>query len=265
MGLLRLRGVADASVAEEILSEIRSLIDRLDTAENRMELQFPMLDVAKGYARWAEVYDSADNAVIDLEGPAVHAVLADLGGAPVLDAACGTGRHLAWLIDEGREVIGVDQSSAMLDRARAKAPAADLRLGDICNLPLVDESVAGVVCGLALEHVEDLAGAFREFRRVLVPSGWAVVSVLHPVIRNIFGWGAWFVDETGRADVVSYRREVSDYLNAAQSVGLKLVEAREVTITDDVAERAAPPSSKVGGRIGLRGLPLILVLRLSAP
>src|SRR5439155_20079251 len=129
----------------------------------------------QGNAGWAQVYERADNAVIDLVGPAVHALLDDLGRARVLDAACGTGRHLAWLIDEGRDVIGVDQSSAMLDRARAKAPAADLRLGDICNLPLVDDSVAGVVCGLALEHVEDLAGAFREFRRVLVPSGWAVV------------------------------------------------------------------------------------------
>jgi ubiquinone/menaquinone biosynthesis C-methylase UbiE len=32
----------------------------------------------------------------------------------VLDAACGTGRHLAYLGEIGREVVGVDASEAML-------------------------------------------------------------------------------------------------------------------------------------------------------
>ena len=243
---------------------MRLLLETLDGPENNAELRFPMLDVADGYGRWAAVYDSADNDVVDLEGHTVREILRSLGGSPVVDAACGTGRHLSWLIDEGREVVGVDQSPAMLNKARAKVPDADLRVGDVCHLPLGDESVAGVVCGLALEHVEDLDSALREFRRVIVPSGWVVVSMLHPVMRNVFGWGAWFVDDRGRADVVSYRREVSDYLNTAQSAGLQLVEAREVQVTDDAAERAAPPTSKIGGRIGLRGLPLVLVLRLSA-
>jgi ubiquinone/menaquinone biosynthesis C-methylase UbiE len=191
-------------------------------------------------------------------------VVRNLDGAPVLDAACGTGRHLAWMIAEGRTVIGVDQSAAMLDKARVKAPDADLRVGDLCDLPLGDASVAGVVCGLALDHVDDLTGAFREFRRVLAgPSGWAVVSVMHPYMRNIIGWSAWFSDDNGRAEVASYRRQVSDYLNAARSAGLQLAESREVPISDDTAQRAAPPSAAVGVRTALRGLPMILVLRLA--
>jgi SAM-dependent methyltransferase len=38
----------------------------------------------------------------------------------VLDAACGTGRHSAYLGAIGHKVIGVDSSAAMLRRAREK-------------------------------------------------------------------------------------------------------------------------------------------------
>ena len=263
LALLRLRHAEDASAADEILAEMRMLLGALGNEENRMEHHYPILDAAIGYGRWAEVYDSADNPVVAHEGPAMQEILNRLPGEPVLDAACGTGRHLVFLSERGRTTIGVDQSDAMLGKARAKVPTADLRRGDLEALPLDDGSVAGVVCSLALDHIANLDRAFAEFRRVLAPGGWAAVSVMHPVMRNIVGWSAWFADDDGRAEVVSYHPNVSDYLNAALTAKLELAEAHEIPIADDAAAGMIAPAVPVGAKIALAGLPLILLLRFT--
>jgi SAM-dependent methyltransferase len=104
----------------------------------------------------AAVYDLPGNPVVAQEEPHVQALIG-LPGEPVLDAGCGTGRHLAWLGAHGRAVIGVDQSPEMLARARVKVPDADLRPGQLESLPADDQAVAGVVCALALEHVAESA------------------------------------------------------------------------------------------------------------
>src|SRR5205823_10842159 len=80
----------------------------------------PLVEVGavEGYEQMAGWYDDADNVIIATEEPSVRALLDQLpAGATVLDAACGTGRHAAYLASGGRQVIGVDQSQAMLDVA----------------------------------------------------------------------------------------------------------------------------------------------------
>lgn len=61
-------------------------------------------------------YDGPDT-MIDAEEPRVRAILATLpvGAAP--DAACGTGRHAAHLVELGHHVIGADASAAMVAQA----------------------------------------------------------------------------------------------------------------------------------------------------
>lgn len=51
-------------------------------------------------------------------------------GAPVLDVACGSGRHLAWFSGRGHPVTGVDQS---VEQARQNIPDAELLCADIEN------------------------------------------------------------------------------------------------------------------------------------
>jgi len=263
LALLRLRNADDATVADAIIGEIRALLATLDDEENRAELDYPVLDATTGYARWARVYDNLENPVVAHEGPAMQPILAASPGDPVLDAACGTGRHLAFLESIGRRVIGVDQSDAMLAEARTKTAGADLRQGDLEALPLDAGEVAGAVCSLALDHVANLDAAFGELQRVVAPAGWIAVSVMHPVMRNLLGWSAWFEDDGGRAEVVSHHHEVSDYVNAALGVGLELVEAHEIPLAPEAVAAMQRPSTPVGSVVALTGLPLILVLRFS--
>jgi SAM-dependent methyltransferase len=99
-------------------------------------------------------------------------------GERVLDLGCGAGRFVAALREAGAEPIGVELAEAALERARANAPGADLRLvEDDGSLPLEHASVDLVWCSEVLEHVPDTAHLLLEVRRVLRPGGRLVVTV----------------------------------------------------------------------------------------
>ncbi|GIF68354.1 hypothetical protein Ais01nite_63890 [Asanoa ishikariensis] len=109
----------------------------------------------------------------------VRDILAALPTGRALDAACGTGRHAAFLAAGGHTVLGVDSSPDMLAYARRNAPEAEFVEGDLRDLPVPDASVDLVTCALALTHLPALAPAFAEFARVLRPGGHLVTSDIH--------------------------------------------------------------------------------------
>ncbi len=99
-------------------------------------------------------------------------------GERVLDLGCGSGRFVAALRDAGAEPVGVEIAEAALERARAVAPGADLRLlGPDGSLPLDHGSVDLVWCSEVLEHVADGMQLLHEVRRVLRPEGRLLVTV----------------------------------------------------------------------------------------
>lgn len=69
----------------------------------------------------------------------------------VLELAVGTGLNLPLYPDRVRQVLGIDLSEAMLDRARTRLRALRLdgriqvRRGDVQHLDLLDDSVDTVV------------------------------------------------------------------------------------------------------------------------
>ena len=99
-------------------------------------------------------------------------------GERVLDLGCGAGRFVAALREAGADPVGVELAEAALERARANAPGADLRLlADDGSLPLEHASVDLVWCSEVLEHVADTAYLLLEVRRVLRPGGRLLVTV----------------------------------------------------------------------------------------
>jgi SAM-dependent methyltransferase len=99
-------------------------------------------------------------------------------GERVLDLGCGAGRFVAALRDAGADAVGVELAAAALDRARANAPDADLRLVEPDgSLPLEHGSVDLVWCSEVLEHVADTEHVLLEVRRVLRPGGRLLVTV----------------------------------------------------------------------------------------
>jgi SAM-dependent methyltransferase len=102
----------------------------------------------------------------------------------VVDAGCGTGRHLRELLSRSARVIGLDHSGEMLAIARERVPPEDrdrveLLEADLRSLPLDDASADRVLCFETLQHVptaEFRLEAVRELFRVLKPGGVFVIS-----------------------------------------------------------------------------------------
>jgi demethylmenaquinone methyltransferase/2-methoxy-6-polyprenyl-1,4-benzoquinol methylase len=98
-------------------------------------------------------------------------------GSRVLDVATGTGMVAAELLARADcSVVGIDQSAAMLSRARSRfateAPGrVELLEGEAEHLPFADGSFDGLTFTYLLRYVDDPAATMRELARVVRPGG----------------------------------------------------------------------------------------------
>jgi ubiquinone/menaquinone biosynthesis C-methylase UbiE len=100
-------------------------------------------------------------------------------GMSVLDVGCGPGTitmDLAALVGAGGRVTGLETGDAALEPARAEAERrgatnVDLRVGDVLDLDVEDDSFDVVHAHQVLQHVDDPVRALTEMRRVCRPGG----------------------------------------------------------------------------------------------
>ncbi len=102
----------------------------------------------------------------------------------VLDAGCGSGRNISLLSARVKEIVGLDFSSEMLQRAggrvsEEKLPNVKLVLGSVTQIPFPDAAFDKVICTSVLQYLEDgdCADAFREMFRVCRDGGVVVVHI----------------------------------------------------------------------------------------
>jgi SAM-dependent methyltransferase len=239
VALLRSWRAGDAAAGVRRTTELTDLLARGDLLAT--ELDLPELDAATGYAGWAPTYDDLPNPLILVEEPAVRALVDEAPPGRALDAACGTGRHAAYLRRCGHEVVAVDASPAMLDKARARLPEADCRLGDLTSLPLASASVDLAVCALALSHLPDLIPPLAELARVVRPGGRVIVSDFHPLNVYLGGAALFPRSDAGFAVVRSYEHDCGDYVSAARAAHLEIEHCLEPKWTPAHAELMAGP------------------------
>ena len=120
----------------------------------------------------------------------VTALLADAGGGSVLELGVGTGRLALPLAEQGLDVTGLDASTEMLSRLRAKPGADRLVLveGDMANplsgTGLTDGSFAVVLIGFntlfCLTTTEAQASCVAGAAQLLAPGGHFVVEAFVP-------------------------------------------------------------------------------------
>ena len=117
-----------------------------------------------------------------------EAVLAAVGNRPfdsLLDLGTGTGRMLELLHPLYSKAVGIDASSSMLAVARASLDRAGIanaqvRLGDIYNLPLPRDSFDVVTVHQVLHFLDDPERALAEAARVLRPGGRLLIVDFAP-------------------------------------------------------------------------------------
>jgi len=99
-------------------------------------------------------------------------------GRRVLDAACGEGYGSHLLSASAKRVFGVDLSAEAIEHARARygSEKLEFRQGDVTRLDLDDDSMDVVVSFETLEHLDAQDAMLTEFRRVLRPDGFLLIS-----------------------------------------------------------------------------------------
>jgi 2-polyprenyl-3-methyl-5-hydroxy-6-metoxy-1,4-benzoquinol methylase len=215
--------------------------------------------VSRGYDRWAKVYDHDLNPLPALEEPVFRAAAGDVRGLSVVDLGCGTGRHAIWLAGCDASVTAIDFSKGMLVEARTKPGAERVRFlaHDLHQpLPLPDGAFDLVVSGLVLEHLQNLDGFFREARRVVKPSGRAVVSAMHPAML-LRGSQARFTDpDSGEViEPGSLPHQLGDIIMAAVTADFRLQGIDECAPDAEFAARYPRAAKYIGW-------PMLVLLRL---
>ena len=204
------------------------------------------LPVRDAYRLWAERYPAeSHNALMQAEERAVRDLLPDVQDQTILDLACGSGRYARIAASlNARSIIGIDLSDDML---RVERRDDDRRFvqADMRAVPLATACVDGVICGLAVGHVNELDWVYSEVGRVLRSGGWAVITDFHPFL--VFsGKQRTFTAPDGRVYAVEhYPHLVADHVRAARDVGLAVEDVRE-------------PQLAVSGS----EMPVVLALRL---
>jgi demethylmenaquinone methyltransferase / 2-methoxy-6-polyprenyl-1,4-benzoquinol methylase len=149
------------------------------------------------FQRLPRRYDELGAALSLFQDPRWRRVMVATVGARederVLDVATGTGLVAQELVRRyGCRVVGLDQSAAMLERARAKLAAdqtlagrLELLLGEAESLPFEDGEFDHLTFTYLLRYVDDPAATMRELARVVRPGGR--VACLEFSVPN----GAW--------------------------------------------------------------------------
>jgi SAM-dependent methyltransferase len=98
-------------------------------------------------------------------------------GHRVLDIGCGAGAFLRLVGERGGQPFGIDASEPLIALARTRLPHADLRVGDMEDLPYADASFDLVTGFNAFFFADDFVAALREAGRVTRPGAPIVIQV----------------------------------------------------------------------------------------
>jgi ArsR family transcriptional regulator len=185
--------LADAGPGREVAGRVLKLLDLSDPVIVRDRIRAQSVQeerqvAAQAYFRshaadWDRIRalhvaeEQVEAAVSDALGPGPFDLLVDLG--------TGTGRMLELFASRFRRGLGLDLNPAMLAYARAKleragVAQAQVRQGNLYDLPLADRSADAVVMHQVLHFLSDPQRAVREAVRVLAPGGRLLIVDFAP-------------------------------------------------------------------------------------
>jgi len=185
--------LADGVSAGAVARQLGASLDPADTGLQRDRER--LAQVKREHAESARQY-FAENATdwgtiraLHVSEDAVDRAIVDaLGSKPVealLDLGTGTGRLLELTSHLYARAVGIDSSTDMLAVARANLDRAGIanaqvRLGDIYNLPLPRDAFDVVTIHQVLHYLDDPERAITEAARVLSPGGRLLIVDFAP-------------------------------------------------------------------------------------
>jgi ubiquinone/menaquinone biosynthesis C-methylase UbiE len=197
--------------------------------EQIMILKVMNMNIQKAYNNWSETYDTDENLTRDLDQKVTRDTLANLYFNSILEVGCGTGKNTSFLAQIGETVHVVDFSEGMIEKAKEKVRAENVRFSpmDITQKwNFENQSFDLIVCNLVLEHIEDFSFIFSEAARVLKDKGRFFINELHP-FKQYEGRKARFYKDEETIEVEAFVHHISDFFSAATNDGLTLEKLNE--------------------------------------
>lgn len=187
------------------------------------------MSIEKAYNIWANQYDTNENRTRDLDKNSTIDTLSKYEFESVLELGCGTGKNTKWLLERAKQIIGLDFSQEMLNKAKEKV--SDERVvfkrADLTKKWEIDNNFADLItCSLTLEHIINLNHIFNQANQKLKKNGLFFISELHP-FKQYSGSKAKYETENGTTELEVYIHHISEYLDEAKNNDLEFVEMKE--------------------------------------
>ena len=164
-------------------------------------------------------------------------------GMRVLDAGCGTGRNIAYLLRSGYEVFGLDADPAAIRAVRALAarlapglPADNFRIESIEDMSFADRFADAVLCSAVLHFARDdaqFAAMVERAWRALRPGG-----LFFARLASTIGMKERMVPLTGRRyrmpdGAERYLVDEALLLRFTEELGGELLDPLKTTVVQD--------------------------------
>ena len=187
------------------------------------------MSIENAYNIWAHQYDTNVNRTRDLDKKCTIETLNNLVFKNVLELGCGTGKNTELLLNKAEKIIGLDFSQEMLNKAKEKI--SDKRVifkkADLTKDWKIENNFADLITSsLTLEHIKNLDHVFSQANQKLNKNGLFFISELHP-FKQYLGSKAQYETESGTKELEVYIHHISEYIDNAESNGLKFVEMKE--------------------------------------
>jgi ubiquinone/menaquinone biosynthesis C-methylase UbiE len=193
------------------------------------------MNIQDAYNEWSEIYDSNANLTRDLDQEVTRETLGNQRFESILELGCGTGKNTAFLAQIGSHVHALDFSQGMIEKAREKVKADNVRF-EVTDLtqrwPCEVEAYDLITCNLVLEHIENLSPIFSEAARTLQPGSKFFINELHP-FKQYRGTKARFERAEQAIEVDTFVHHISDFTHTAETNGFKLASFNEYWHADD--------------------------------
>lgn len=98
-------------------------------------------------------------------------------GTSILDVGCGAGLALQVAQSRGARISGLDAAPGLTRIAATRCPDADIRVGEIEQLPFLDDSFDVITGFNSFQYAANAVHALIEAKRVIKPGGAVVVAV----------------------------------------------------------------------------------------
>jgi SAM-dependent methyltransferase len=177
---------------------------------------------------------------IHLFGQLLHGRIA--AGMKILDAGCGAGRNLVYLMREGFDVWGVDENAAAIDRVRKLAarlaprlPADRFRVECVEALSHESASMNFIISSAVLHFARDdghWMAMIEQMWRVLAPDGILFARLATTVGQTKLqplGGGRYVMPDGDTRYLVDHER----LLDVTRVLGGTLVEPLKSTVVHD--------------------------------